>query len=480
MTNTSSYVSSQNSKQSRRPAATVKVAAAFLIAIASVIVSSGPARAGDGMIGGHFFSRQSFDFEKNNRFEDVFESRSYFLLEGKYKDDNSNTWYLSPLFKYDVLHGPDTRFRWNVEVWEGYCELTFDDFDLRIGKLITKWGKADGINPVDVPNPANYEQLLFTEMEMAKIPIPMAVLDYYLGDYKLQTLFVPFYYPVRMGVYGDDWSIMHRRTMYDYTLYDMQLEDYVDYYSVLGTTEFPARHPGNFEYGLSFATTGADIDWALYYYYGWQDQPTYYFDEAFIDYLERGPDKNAISALETIQVQEIAAFLPIFSLRTNRFSMVGADFSTIVGDFVLRGEAAFIERMNMYKKNLSVYETPTISWVLGGEYNSPAPLNVYFNAQIFQMVLLQSNSESMLLDRYNQFGTLAIRRSFMHEELEFDSMNFVDLNSWGLFSKTGLTWKQTSQLHWTIGFLVVESNEQSALEYFRENDAGYLVFEYIF
>lgn len=480
MTNTSHCVTSLNSKQSNRRSAASRVAAAFIIATTLVFVSFSPAPAGEGMIGGHFYSRAAYDIEKNNRYEDIFESRSYFMLDGKFEDDNSNTWHLSSLFKYDVLHGPDTRFRWNVEVWEGYCELTFDDFDLKIGKLINKWGKADGVNPVDVPNPANYEQLLFTELDMAKIPIPMAVIDYYLDKYKLEALVVPFYYPVRMGVYGDDWALMDRSYLYDYSLYNLQLEDYVDYYSVLGTTEFPAHHPGNFEYGLSFATTGAEIDWALYYYYGWQDQPTYYFDEGFVDYLERGPEKDAMSALETIQIQEIAAFIPLFTMRTNRFSMVGADFSTIVGDFVIRGEGAFTERTSMYKKNLAVYETPTISYVLGAEYNSPEPYSVYLNAQIFQMILLQSDPDSIFLDRYNQFGTLAIRRSFMHEEVELDSMNFFDLNSWGLFSKTGVTWKQTSRHHWTAGLLVVEANDQSPLKFYKENDAGYLIYEYIF
>src|SRR6266849_10483866 len=88
-------------------------------------------------------------------------------------------------------YGPES------DLLEAYITAHFGQADLRIGKQIIAWGRADGINPTDNLTPRNYRVLLPLE-EDQRFGTTSARLDTYLSQALTLTVFVsPYFEPDR-------------------------------------------------------------------------------------------------------------------------------------------------------------------------------------------------------------------------------------------------------------------------------------------
>ncbi len=45
-----------------------------------------------------------------------------------------------------------------IDLREAFIDLTFEKFDLRLGKQQIVWGKTDGVRVLDVVNPLDYKE----------------------------------------------------------------------------------------------------------------------------------------------------------------------------------------------------------------------------------------------------------------------------------------------------------------------------------
>ncbi len=113
-----------------------------------------------------------------------------FFVSPKFTFDNDNysSSYIDELEEKSIR-----RISFNLE--EYYVELNYSSFDLKIGKQIFAWGKADGFNPTDNLNPRDYIDL-FVEEE--KIGVPAINLLYYWNDFTFDMVFIPTYTPTRL------------------------------------------------------------------------------------------------------------------------------------------------------------------------------------------------------------------------------------------------------------------------------------------
>lgn len=72
---------------------------------------------------------------------------------------------------------------------EAYINLYIGDFDVRVGKQIYAWGRADAFNPTDNLTSWDYSDILDTDDE--KIGVLSARVDYYVGQWTLEGVVVP-------------------------------------------------------------------------------------------------------------------------------------------------------------------------------------------------------------------------------------------------------------------------------------------------
>ncbi len=62
--------------------------------------------------------------------------------------------------------------------------------DLKVGRQIVVWGKSDNLRVTDVINPMDQREPGWVDIEDLRLPLTMARMDYYRGDWSLTTLVI--------------------------------------------------------------------------------------------------------------------------------------------------------------------------------------------------------------------------------------------------------------------------------------------------
>jgi len=78
--------------------------------------------------------------------------------------------------------------------------------DIKLGRQIVVWGKADAIRVVDVLNPLDFREPGMVDIEDLRMPVTMARADYYFGDWSLSAIAIPELRRNKIPVEGSDFS----------------------------------------------------------------------------------------------------------------------------------------------------------------------------------------------------------------------------------------------------------------------------------
>ena len=309
-----------------------------------------------------------------------------------------------------IGEGAETRSR----LLEGYVTLHFESADLRIGKQIVAWGRADGINPTDNLTPRDFIVLLPFEDDQ-RFGTTAIKLDTFLSQEHTLTVFTtPFFEPsdIPLPTVG--------RTLVEKT---------------------PAHTLSNSEIGLKLNKVGEGFDWSVSYFRGFSLLPD-------VRLIGSGPTG------------------PILELHYDRITVLGADFARNYGRFGLRGEVAYVDTADDAGTDPGI-KNPYLYWIAGVDRTFLDNLNV--NLQFFQRrVRRYRNPETIAdpsergiaiqnavldgqQDRLNNGISFRVSNKWLHDTLEaevFAVVNFTRNNS---FLRPLITY--TFSDHWkgTIG-----------------------------
>lgn len=220
----------------------------------------------------------------------------------------------------------DAGSRHRQELREAYIAYLGDSYDVRAGRQIAVWGRADQINPTDNLSSRDFT-LLFPELDDLRrgngmVRVSRAFEGYTLSGYWLPE-FRPNQYPtgaLPAGVqFGDD-----------------QKPDQAD------------------QSAFKLDRTGGAVDWSVSY-----------FD---------GVDRN-----QDIAVQQIGLTGVTLQRRYHRIRVLGSDFAFNLGRFGLRGEAAYTDTADPNGTDPQV-KNPFFFAVLGADRSFFEYLNI--NVQV--------------------------------------------------------------------------------------------------
>jgi hypothetical protein len=226
----------------------------------------------------------------------------------------------------DATHGSVRALRYADEVIselrEGYFEVVRERWELRAGKQIIPWGRADEINPTDVITPKNYVLLLPEGAAGYRFGVDSLKFDYFLpASLRATAVWVPFFTPSVIPLAVPSGARLEERVP------GVRIED--------GSA------------GLKLDRSGGKIDASLAYFYGYNLLPEVHVESASLD-----PTTHLLRADA--------------ALTHGRQHMIGGDFATVRGRFGYRGEVAYVLTDNPHGRSVESI-VPYLYYVLGVE-----------------------------------------------------------------------------------------------------------------
>ena len=172
---------------------------------------------------------------------------------------------------------------------EGYVTVHGERTDLRIGKQVIAWGRADGINPTDNLTPRDYTVLLPFEDDQ-RLGTTAFKLNHYVTAEDTVTVFAtPWFEPSKLpGTAPAGTTLVEKK---------------------------PAHTLANSEIGVKYDKTGGGLDWSASYFHGYSLLP------------------------ETHLVTPAPLVL---ELRYPKINVLGMDMAQNFGRYGMRLEAAYI------------------------------------------------------------------------------------------------------------------------------------------
>ena len=212
---------------------------------------------------------------------------------------------------------------------EAYVNAYLGDLDIRLGHQIVVWGRADAFNPTNNITPQNMIARSTDEDDRKEGNFLLRA-TYRVGPLKLEGIWVPHYTP----------SVL--------PLFLFPLPDSVEYSGMmlpveLGTAYLPDASFRNSSIALKIGATLGPVDGSVSWFKGYM------------------PTLGVFMGFDIIEEKVVV------NTKAYQMNVFGADFSTNVGSFGLRGEFAFrkpIDDYTLYPKNAHV-PNPDLQYVLG-------------------------------------------------------------------------------------------------------------------
>jgi hypothetical protein len=223
----------------------------------------------------------------------------------------------------DGYIGSDADSRFDVR--EGFLKWRGEWLELTAGQQIFVWGKADGVNPTGSVWPQNFT-IVSSDRDDRRLGVPAVKGDVYLGDYTLTGIW--------QAVFVDS----------NFKLSDLPDEAVI----TIEEEQLPARTLSNSIVALKLAAIFGSTDVSVSYYYGWEPIPDIILNEAVI-----GGDDEVTRVTVT----------PVF----NRIENFGADFASVIGPVILRGEGAYKRVKDRGERSAGRMKSE-IQWLVGPEF----------------------------------------------------------------------------------------------------------------
>ncbi|MGH7209280.1 MAG: hypothetical protein ACREIL_07840 [Nitrospiraceae bacterium] len=228
---------------------------------------------------------------------------------------------------------------------EAYANVYLGSVDLRLGKQIITWGRADATNPTDNLTPKDFTLLSAKDEEERRTGSSAAKANFYRGTYTLSLLWIPIFNPATIPLTAPP----------GFTITEDKRDN--------GAWTHQA-------FAAKLDQTGGDIDWSLSYYYGLDVNPV-------------GVPTSPTSAV----------------LIHTRIHVFGVDFARTIGRYGIRGEGAYVHTQNPDGSDPFI-KKPYVWYVLGVDRDITEDLSV--NIQAYNRIIINYQDPFQVQGTLNQ------------------------------------------------------------------------------
>jgi hypothetical protein len=355
-------------------------------------------------------------------------------LETHLELDNTYLFFSFNSLQNNVLSGLT-----GTELREAYFDYSSDNWDLRIGRQIIIWGKADGVQITDIISPYDMTEFLARDYDDIRTPVD-AFKFRLLGDnMDMELVWLPQFHPGKMPGQNNPW-----RT------------ESADYSSYAQTTylegEEPEQKLTNSEIGgkLSIYLPGIDISFSSFY--TWSDFPV----------------SNGRVSGDTLIIEP----------EYYRLTFIGAEFSKSLDDFVLRGETAFFQggRFSVENGNKPSLKKNYIKALIGADWYPGDEWTVII--QLSDQFIID-HEEYLADDNHDWLATLNVSKKLMRSTLTLSSFSYIGLNEKDLFNRSSVDYALSDEFHLLLGVDCFLGNE-GTFGQFQDNSEVWIKAKYSF
>lgn len=371
---------------------------------------------------------------------DFLSSRTRLRMEMKTGTDSAQAFV-----SFDLTHNNILRSRSGLELREAYLEYFSNKWDLRIGRQIIIWGKADGLQVTDIISPLDLTEFLARDFEDIRTAVD-ALKFRILGDkINFQLVWVPFFNPAIIPT-GDDnpWSS------------SPPLDNNENLELIFPDPMKPGKTIGNSELFGKISLYLPGIDLAFSAFHTWDDfGVTHYF-------LDLQP------GIQKLELQQ----------EYYRVSGFGAEFSMPLGEFVLRGETAlyFNKQFEADDPGGGIFKKNNINCLLGIDWYPGS--DWILSAQLMDSIIPGYESP-IKNDRHTFTTTFMIEKKLMHQTLTISNFLYLGLNEMDFFNRLSADYALTDEFHILIG-IDLFGGDKGLFGQFKDNQEVFAKVKYNF
>ncbi len=327
---------------------------------------------------------------------------------------------------------------WNFQ--EAFIDYYSDLVDVRFGKQVIAWGKADEINPTDILNPQDLSNIS-EEKNIRKIGLTALKTEWKLSDFILEAIWKLEYDNVKLPALDSRWALFN-----------------IPGLEALPEPDYPRNRIKDTEWAFKLSRTISLFDLSMNYFDGWDNIATSVFS-----------------------FDPVAQQIQLEKLKFSRTKMIGADFAGSVSSFGLWGEAAyFITEDN----NDPLIKNPYMQYVIGSDYTFNNGVKI--NLQYFQEINKEKSDDEIISKLgfgmpLQQASTFRLEKKFGEiEEHSVEIFGIYDIKDHGLLFQPKLILSPEDAIDIEFGLILYYGEEESLFGRFENNDQVYLKGTYSF
>jgi hypothetical protein len=342
----------------------------------------------------------------------------------------------------------DLRDAYESEVeWRDTYVLAspFKNLDIKLGRQIVVWGKSDFIRVTDVLNPLDLREPGLTDLEDLRLPLAMARIDYYVGDWSVTAIAIPEIRFNKTPEFGSDF-----------------------YPQIMPLPHEDRPDSGGDNTELALAINGIFSGWDI----------SFYWADVYNDLPH--------AALKSVNVIGPPLFPPMpfpeLELQHARLKMYGTALNVAYGEWLFKAEAAYLRGFTFFNFPGRTFSRTDL--YAGVEYagfseTTIAVEAVHRHINHFREELAWIPDEAV----ENEFQwILFINRTFFNEALSvtFVATTFGLTGEDGAFQRLSAEYDLTDNIKLIGGIVLYQSGDLSVYRNIGDNDRVFFEIKYSF
>jgi hypothetical protein len=332
-----------------------------------------------------------------------------------------------------------------IEMNELYMDYVSDCWDVRIGRQIIIWGKADGLQVTDIVSPPDYTEYITRDLDEIRMGVDALKFRWLSDTFNAEFIWLPFFKTAVLPEGDNPWALETSSSGSEH------------YEVTSGAVKEPANTLENGELAarLYMYTSGMDI--AVSAFYTWDDFP----------------------AAHAAVSEENGTTRIVYKPEHHRLTVFGLECSIPAGAFVLRGEAAFYCGRYFESGNPAVGPCQKNALkTLGGVDWYPGD-NWTLTAQLLDDCIF-NHDECLQKEEHTLTATLNVSKKVLRETLTISNMMYYGFNRQDVFDRFSLSYALTDNSHILAGTDIFEGHEAGSYGKYAKNSQLWFKIKYAF